>query len=563
MQSAPLAQYNVNEQVWLKAKHLTLPYQTTKLTPKCHGPFRILKQVSPVAYKLELPPAWTIHPVFHASLLTPYHETIEHGANYQWPPPKMIEDQEEYEEEQVISHQYYGCKKALQYLICWKGYSVADNTWEPADQVFTDALVKAYHRKHPLDERKAPTFTTHLQAALAKSHWHPHNPLTNFEATGPVTKQDWTGAPKVSAPMVLTASGTEKNTSTSTPCAVAQPIKSTAKADALERSASRKYIHKALVKFFTCQPHIPLPSPTVPITGQITVVHCNAPLNASKLLATMTATSIHRQSASMARNASLSWKAFPTFIPVSAALLKLLTTPGTKTGHSPQLWRTLSGMPSSWSRPLPSSVTVWLPAKQEGDVTVQLACTPENCKDMYRNPMMGSGRLPEGGLEGVGPRMEAGEPLEGRLISNNEVSMTHGCSKTGFRLPGPLAHTSPEHVMWKGVFSSRSSSMEPGCFSKPDDSAWLTVSQRWWVRAWEASLVSLSKFISASVSRPIMVTALWAVLLSFHLCLCSSYYCTITRICLCMYIYHILHIMQYTSARNSKSSLLSAGGIFY
>ena len=102
-QSTPPAQYNVSEQVWLKAKHFTLPYQTVKLASKCHSPFRIIKQISPVAYKLELPPAWAIHPVFHASLLTPYHETTEHGANYQWPPPEMIDDQEEYEVEQVIS----------------------------------------------------------------------------------------------------------------------------------------------------------------------------------------------------------------------------------------------------------------------------------------------------------------------------------------------------------------------------------------------------------------------------------------------------------------------------
>ena len=54
-QAAPPAQYSVNEQVWLEAKHLTLPYQTAKLTPKHHSPFRIVKQISLVTYKLELP----------------------------------------------------------------------------------------------------------------------------------------------------------------------------------------------------------------------------------------------------------------------------------------------------------------------------------------------------------------------------------------------------------------------------------------------------------------------------------------------------------------------------
>ena len=57
-----------------------------------------------------------------------------------------------------------------------------------------------------------------------------------------------------------------------------------------------------------------------------------------------------------------------------------------------------------------------------------LACMSENHGDMHGNPMMGSGRLPEGRLGEVGPRMEAGEPLEGRSSSNDKVSMSHGHS---------------------------------------------------------------------------------------------------------------------------------------
>ena len=53
---------------------------------------------------------------------------------------------------------------------------------------------------------------------------------------------------------------------------------------------------------------------------------------------------------------------------------------------------------------------------------------PENHGDKHADPMMGSGGLLEGRLGEVGPRMEAGEPLEGRSSSNNEVSMSHGHS---------------------------------------------------------------------------------------------------------------------------------------
>ena len=90
----PEDQFQEGERVWLEAKNLALPYQTRKLAPKRHGPFVITKRVSPVAYQLGLPPTWTIHDVFHASLLTRYKETTEHGTNFHQLPPKMVDGED-------------------------------------------------------------------------------------------------------------------------------------------------------------------------------------------------------------------------------------------------------------------------------------------------------------------------------------------------------------------------------------------------------------------------------------------------------------------------------------
>ena len=181
---------------------------------------------------------------------------------------------------------------------------------ELADQVFADSLVKAYHKKHPLDGRETPTLATHLWTALAKSHWHPHTPLTNFGVTGPMIKQDFIGAPKISAPMVLTTSGTMKNMSTLMPQAATPSNKPTVIANAFRKGVFKMFIHNHLAKSL-CQTHTLLPPPTASTEGQITVVCCNMPLNALRLLVTMTVTLTHRQSASTPKNASLSWKAFP------------------------------------------------------------------------------------------------------------------------------------------------------------------------------------------------------------------------------------------------------------
>ena len=55
-------------------------------------------------YQLTLPITWQIHPVFHASLLSPYMETNAHGPNYSRPPPDLIGGEEFYEVEQIRDH---------------------------------------------------------------------------------------------------------------------------------------------------------------------------------------------------------------------------------------------------------------------------------------------------------------------------------------------------------------------------------------------------------------------------------------------------------------------------
>jgi hypothetical protein len=104
----PSSLFKTGDRVWLEGKHLNLPYQMLKLAPKHHGPFLITKVVSPVAYRLELPPAWTIHDVFHAGLLTPYRETPEYGFNFPRPPPDIVDREKEFEVEAISGHCLFG-----------------------------------------------------------------------------------------------------------------------------------------------------------------------------------------------------------------------------------------------------------------------------------------------------------------------------------------------------------------------------------------------------------------------------------------------------------------------
>ena len=121
--------YQVGDQVWLEGRHLRTNQPTAKLAPRRHGPFLVVQVMSPVNYRLKLPPQWSIHDVFHTDLLTPYRETPTHGANYQRPPPDLVDGVEEFEVEKILDSRRHGRGRKLQYLIKWKGYPDSENQW--------------------------------------------------------------------------------------------------------------------------------------------------------------------------------------------------------------------------------------------------------------------------------------------------------------------------------------------------------------------------------------------------------------------------------------------------
>jgi len=64
--------YKKGDQVWLEGTNLCTSHPMSKLRPKRFGPFEIVEELSPVTYRLTLPPTWRLHNTFHAMLLSPY-----------------------------------------------------------------------------------------------------------------------------------------------------------------------------------------------------------------------------------------------------------------------------------------------------------------------------------------------------------------------------------------------------------------------------------------------------------------------------------------------------------
>jgi len=101
--------FSVGSKVWLEGTNLQLPSNTTpKLSPRRYGPFKVVSQISKVAYKLKLPSTWKTHDVFHASLLMPYKETNQHGPNFLEPPPEILEGKLEWEVKKILKERSFG-----------------------------------------------------------------------------------------------------------------------------------------------------------------------------------------------------------------------------------------------------------------------------------------------------------------------------------------------------------------------------------------------------------------------------------------------------------------------
>ena len=85
-----------------------------------------------------------------------------------------------------MEHRFFGKGHKLQYLIRWKDYSAANDTWEAAEQVFTPQLLEAYHRKHPKSQpfphkRRAAAQGRIIRSSPISCQTTPATPLLNHQ----------------------------------------------------------------------------------------------------------------------------------------------------------------------------------------------------------------------------------------------------------------------------------------------------------------------------------------------------------------------------------------------
>uniref|UniRef100_A0A803PDP7 Chromo domain-containing protein n=1 Tax=Cannabis sativa TaxID=3483 RepID=A0A803PDP7_CANSA len=153
-----------------------------KLSGRYYGPFTVLARVGVVAYKLELPPISTIHPVFHISQLKRVIGTTLSSPTL----PPMTPDLEVHMEPESVlrvRQRSLNNDKDLEVLIKWKSLLKFEASWESFAEFntkFPDFHLEDKVRVHPRVLQRAAVVAA-VARALAGELRHHHEIFSESE----------------------------------------------------------------------------------------------------------------------------------------------------------------------------------------------------------------------------------------------------------------------------------------------------------------------------------------------------------------------------------------------
>lgn len=180
-------QFVVGEQVLLKlqpyAQHSVVNRPCHKLSYKYFGPFTVLERIGQVAYRLQLPAAAQVHPVFHVSQLKPFLADYSPVFSELPPPDLMLSDK--------LPSAILQCRMVrdgntatTQVLIKWGDLRDDAAMWENYD------VVKLHFSSSPLwrdASTQAATSVTHSPASADSESPEPDDP---GDGVGPNSQTD-------------------------------------------------------------------------------------------------------------------------------------------------------------------------------------------------------------------------------------------------------------------------------------------------------------------------------------------------------------------------------------
>jgi len=148
------------------------PGRSKRLEPRWFGPFKVLEHLRDTdKYKLHLPPKMARQkPYFHVSSLKEFRENDPDrfkSRRMDKPASILIDNAEEWEAELILD--YRRQNNRYEFLVHWKGYERADDSWEPIEnlQHSLELIQEYWDTNHPAEP--TPQITSHY----IKASWEP------------------------------------------------------------------------------------------------------------------------------------------------------------------------------------------------------------------------------------------------------------------------------------------------------------------------------------------------------------------------------------------------------
>jgi transposase InsO family protein len=144
--------FKVGDQVMVSAEALRAlsaneQSQPQKLRSLYQGPLEVTEVINPLAYRLRLPEGSRAHDVFPLVYLLPYRkDTTGRSRTKVHPQPVFQVDGHDYWEVEAIVGERAAADGSMEYLVRWKGFSAAHDSFEPRSGVGHLDAFKQYMR---------------------------------------------------------------------------------------------------------------------------------------------------------------------------------------------------------------------------------------------------------------------------------------------------------------------------------------------------------------------------------------------------------------------------------